>query len=145
MNADSTGWRALAVAIERIEGSNKEANVIKGCLKIIKTIGLINMFFNGVVLNDDFLVTYGQNALGINNVEDTIKTLLSEKIIRFASYKSQYILYEGTNLNIESELYKAASIVPTPQLTVEEISPYIKHKAAVATASYYKILLSAKL
>ena len=120
MNADSTGWRALAVAIERIEGSNKEANVIKGCLKIIKTIGLINMFFNGVVLNDDFLVTYGQNALGINNVEDTIKTLLSEKIIRFASYKSQYILYEGTNLNIESELYKAASIVPTPRLRVKD-------------------------
>lgn len=138
MNADSTGWRSLTVAIERIEGSNQEANVIKDCLKIIKTIGLINMFFNGIVLNDDFLVTYGQNALGINNVEATIKTLLSEKIIRFASYKSQYILYEGTNLNIESELFKAASIVPTPQLSVEEISPYIKQKAAVATASYYK-------
>ena len=97
------------------------------------------MFFNGIVLNDDFLVTYGQNALGIINVKATIKTLLSEKIIRFASYKSQFILYEGTNLNIESELFKAASIVPTPQLSVEEISPYIKQKAAVATASYYKI------
>lgn len=41
MNADSTGWRSLAVAIERIEGSNQESNVINDCLKIIKTIGLI--------------------------------------------------------------------------------------------------------
>lgn len=138
MNADSTGWRALSVAIERIEGSNRESTVISDCLMVIKTIGLINMFFNGIVLNDDFLITYGENALGIDNVENIIKILLSDKIIRFASYKSQYILFEGTNLDIENELFKAASIVPTPQLSVEEIAPYIKQKAAVATASYYR-------
>ncbi len=138
MNADSTGWRSLFVAIERIEGSNHETVLIDECLKIIKTIGLINMFFNGIVLDDDFLLTYGENALGIKNVDVVVKTLLSEKIIRFATYKSQYILFEGTNLNIESELFKAASIVPTPQLTVEEISPYINQKVAVATASYYR-------
>lgn len=138
MNADSTGWRALSVAIERIEGSNRESTVISECLMVIKTIGLINMFFNGIVLNDDFLITYGENALGIDNVENIIKILLSDKIIRFASYKSQYILFEGTNLDIENELFKAASIVPTPQLSVEEIAPYIKQKAAVATASYYR-------
>lgn len=138
MNADSTGWRALSVAIERIEGSNRESTVISDCLMVIKTIGLINMFFNGIVLNDDFLITYGENALGIDNVENIIKMLLSDKIIRFASYKSQYILFEGTNLDIENELFKAASIVPTPQLSVEEIAPYIKQKAAVATASYYR-------
>lgn len=138
MNADSTGWRALSVAIERIEGSNRECTVISDCLMVIKTIGLINMFFNGIVLNDDFLITYGENALGIDNVENIIKILLSDKIIRFASYKSQYILFEGTNLDIENELFKAASIVPTPQLSVEEIAPYIKQKAAVATASYYR-------
>lgn len=138
MNADSTGWRALSVAIERIEGSNRESSVISDCLMVIKTIGLINMFFNGIVLNDDFLINYGENALGIDNVENIIKILLSDKIIRFASYKSQYILFEGTNLDIENELFKAASIVPTPQLSVEEIAPYIKQKATVATASYYR-------
>ncbi len=137
-NADSTGWRALSVAIERIEGSNRESSVISDCLMVIKTIGLINMFFNGIVLNDDFLINYGENALGIDNVENIIKILLSDKIIRFASYKSQYILFEGTNLDIENELFKAASIVPTPQLSVEEIAPYIKQKATVATASYYR-------
>ena len=138
VNADSTGWRALSIAIERIEGSNRDNLVIRDCLVVIKTIGLINMFFNGIVLNDEFLITYGENALGIDNVEGIIKILLSDKIIRFASYKSQYILFEGTNLDIENELFKAASIVPIPQLSVEEIAPYIKQKAAVATASYYR-------
>lgn len=137
-NADSMGWRSLSVAIERIEGSNLDGEIIKHCLKLIKTIGLINMFFNGIILDDDFLITYGDNALGLTNTQDLIKTLISHKIIRFAKYKSQYILFEGTNIDLEDELYKAAAIVPTPNLSVEEIAPYISQKAAIASASYYK-------
>ena len=137
-NADSMGWRSLSVAIERIEGSNLDGDIIEGCLKLIKTIGLINMFFNGIVLDDDFLITYGENALGLTNTQDLIKTLLSHQIVRFAKYKSQYILFEGTNIDMEDELYKAASIVPTPTLSVEELAPYIGQKAAIASASYYK-------
>ena len=137
-NADSMGWRSLSVAIERIEGSNLDGDIIEGCLKLIKTIGLINMFFNGIVLDDDFLIKYGENALGLTNTQDLIKTLLSHQIVRFAKYKSQYILFEGTNIDMEDELYKAASIVPTPTLSVEELAPYIGQKAAIASASYYK-------
>ena len=137
-NADSMGWRSLSVAIERIEGSNLDGDIIEGCLKLIKTIGLINMFFNGIVLDDDFLIKYGENALGLTNTQDLIKTLLSHQIVRFAKYKSQYILFEGTNIDMEDELYKAASIVPTPTLSVEELAPYIGQKAAIASASYYE-------
>lgn len=137
-NSDSMGWRALAVAIERIEGSNLTKPRIEDCLKLIKTIGLINMFFNGIVLDDDFLLTYGENALGLCNVKELIDILISQQVIRFAKYKSQYILFEGTNIDIEDELYKAASIVPIPALSVEEIVPYVKQKAAIASASYYK-------
>lgn len=137
-NSDSMGWRSLAVAIERLEGSTLEGRQIEACLKLIKTIGLINMFFNGVVLDDDFLLTYGENALGLSNVRSLIDVLISMQIIRFAKYKSQYILFEGTNIDMEDELYKAASIVPTPALAIEEIAPYVKQKAAIASASYYK-------
>ena len=137
-NADSMGWRSLSVAIERIEGSNLDGDIIRDCLKLIKTIGLINMFFNGIVLNDDFLITYGDNALGLTNTQGLIRTLISHKIVRFAKYKSQYILFEGTNIDLEDELYKTASIVPTPSLSVEDIAPYISQKAAIASASYYR-------
>ena len=137
-NADYMGWRSISVAIERIEGSNLDGDIIKACLNLIKTIGLINMFFNGIVLDDDFLITYGENALGLTNTQELIKTLISHKIVRFAKYKSQYILFEGTNIDMEGELYKAASIVPTPTLSVEEIAPYISQKAAIASASYYR-------
>lgn len=74
----------------------------------------------------------------MTNTQDLIKILISHKVIRFAKYKSQYILFEGTNVDLEDELYKAASIVPAPNLSVEEIAPYISQKAAIASASYYK-------
>ena len=137
-NADSMGWRSLRVAIERMEGSNLEMNQINDCLKIIKTIGLINMFFNGIVLDNDFLITYGENALGLKGVKEYIDILLSHQIIRFAKYKSQYILFDGTNIDLENELYKAASIVPVPNLSIEDLAPYVKQKASIASATYYK-------
>lgn len=138
VNSDSMGWRALSVALERIDGSNLLSKDIAEAKKVIKTIGIINMFFNGVILDNAFLEAYSQNALGIANAAVIIDKLLSLKIIRFAQYKSQYILFEGTNIDIEDELYKASAIVPTPVLSVEEIAPFIKQKAALAYASYYK-------
>lgn len=138
INANSMGWRALSVAIERIETSDLERDMIEDCLKLIKTIGCVNMFFNGVVLDDEFLRVYGKNALDIVDVDNVVKVLLSRHIIRFAKYKSQYILYEGTNIDIEDELYKAASTVAIPTLSVEEITPYIKQSVAIASASYYR-------
>lgn len=137
-NTNSTGWRSLSISIERIEGSNLEESVIRDCLKLIKTIGLINMFFNGIVLDKTFLKAYGENALGLTNVMDVIHILENKQIIRFASYKSQYILFEGTNIDIESELFKASTIVPTPNLTIEELAPYIHPKVSIASSSYYR-------
>lgn len=138
MNADTTGWRSISVAIERVEGSDLSEIEIENCLKLVKAIGLLNLFFNGVVVDKEFLTVYGENALSITNVEEVVDTLEKMKVLRFAKYKSQYILYEGTNLNLESELFKAASIVPRPQLSVDEIAPYIKQMATVVSASYYK-------
>lgn len=137
-NKNSMGWRSLTIAIERIEGSNYDREIINDCLKLIKTIGLLNIFFNGITLNQDFLEIYGKNALGLANVKEIIDILQSLKIIRFAHYKSQYILYEGTNIDIEGEIHKAASMVPPPVLYIDEITPYIKQKATIAAASYYK-------
>jgi hypothetical protein len=137
-NADSMGWRALSVAIERIENSQLSTDDITSALKIVKTIGILNMFFNGIILDAQFLKTYCEFALDIPNGEDIVKKLVSLKIIRFASYKSQYILYEGTNIDIENEIYKASAIVPTPTLSVDEIAPYVKQRVSIASASYYK-------
>ena len=71
---------------------------------------------------------YASKALGIKNPKAIIDKLTANKIIRFAAYKSQFILFEGTDINIEDELYKAATIVPVPKLLAAEIAPYLNYK-----------------
>ena len=137
-NIDSTNWRAIRVAIERVESGIINKNNINDALKIVKTIGLLNLFYNGVIIDFAFLETYALKSLGIKNPGSIIEKLTANKIIRFAAYKSQFILFEGTDINIEDELYKAATIVPVPKLVATEIAPYIKRNVVVASASYYR-------
>lgn len=137
-NLDSTNWRAIRVAIERVESGIINRNSVDDALKIVKAIGLLNLFYSGVVVDLAFLEVYASKALGIKNPKDIIEKLTTNKIIRFAVYKSQFILFEGTDINIEDELYKAATIVPIPKLSAAEIAPYVKKTVMVAYASYYK-------
>lgn len=138
VNSDTMNWRAMQVAIERVESGVIPNAMIANCCKLVKTIGLLNLFCKRVKLDDAFIRIYATYALDIKNADKCLEKLVSCKIIRFASYKSQYILFEGTDIDIESELYKAATIVPVPSVGVEDISPYIKQKVMMAVSSYYK-------
>lgn len=137
-NLDSTNWRAINVAIERVGSGIIAKNYIAQALQLVKTIGMLNLFHAGVIVDKAFLVSYAECALGISNCEVVIDKLVSNKIIRYAAYKSQYILFEGTDINIEDELYKAASIVPMPRLTISDLEQYLNENVVVASASYYR-------
>ena len=137
VNSDTMNWRAMQVAIERVESGIIPNGLIANCCKLVKTIGMLNLFCRSIRLDDAFLRVYATKALDINNFDKCIDRLLVNKVIRFASYKSQYILFEGTDIDIESELYKAATIVPVPSIEVEDIIPYIKQKVMLAVSSYY--------
>lgn len=136
-NADSMDWRSMRFAIERVESGIFADNLIEGALAIVKSIGLLNLFCKNVTIDDEFLTTYCKLALSIKNPEKYIELLKAHKIIRYATYKSQYILFEGTDIDIESELYKAATIVPRPALTVENVQDYINASILLAVKSYY--------
>lgn len=137
-NADSMEWRSMRVAIERAESGVIDSSLIDGCLMLVKTIGILNLFFKQIKIDDNLLANYAKNALGIDDITPYIKKLLSQKIIRFANYKSQYILFEGTDIDIEDELFKASTIVPPPVINVAEIAPFVNQKATLAAASYYR-------
>ena len=136
-NADSMDWRSMRLAIERVESGIFADNFVDGALAIVKSIGLLNLFCKNVTIDDEFLTTYCKFALDIKNPDKYIELLKSHKIIRYATYKSQYILFEGTDIDIESELYKAATIVPRPSLTVENVQDYVNANILLAVKSYY--------
>lgn len=114
-------WNALKNAINRAE-SHFTTN-IEDYLKIVKTIGLLNIFANaGAVINSTFLEEYGEAVLGISLTKPLIEDLEAAKILRFRSFKNQFILFEGTDYDIEYELQNVSQKVELP----DNIVPYLK-------------------
>ena len=137
VNADSANWRAIRVALERIEGIF-DLEKIEPASNIVKTIGLSNLFGNSATFDEKALSQYLQLALDIKQPEKLIRELVAHKIIRFAKYKSQYIIFEGTDVNIEDELYKAAGIVPRPSDFIGDLNESFEFKVVQANSSFYK-------
>ena len=138
INADSTAWTAIRVSLERVE-SLFEGETVTNAMKLIKTIGMLNLFGKaGMQFNKEKLSEYAKFALGIDKPESIIELLAQHKIIRYATYKSQYILFEGTDVNIEGELLKAACIVPRSKDIVEKLITSFNLPIEFANASYYR-------
>lgn len=137
VNADSAAWTSMRVSIERIEGLF-EGKTAVNAVKIVKTIGMMNLFGNaGVRCTTEQLVLYAKNALGIDEPGAIIDLLTQYKIIRYAEYKSQYILFEGTDVNIEGELLKASGIVPRAKDFLEKLLANFNLPVEFANAAYY--------
>ena len=139
VNLDSSGWSAVKVAIGRVASGVLEDDFVDDGLRVVKVIGLINILSGSDVsfARDDCL-EYFRLALGIENGEMLLHKLETLKIIRFASYKNRFILFDGTDIDIEGELLKAAAIVPTPVPSVDELRAYIRPRIATASASYFR-------
>lgn len=139
VNIDSTNWLALKDTIDRVENGIVCEQDTEAAIKIIKSIGLLNIFSPAnTILDKPTLISYSELALGIRNADEIISTLEGAKVIRYAKYKSKYIIFEGTDINIETELLKASTIVPMPKASVDELKDYIVPRIALASAAYYK-------
>jgi hypothetical protein len=130
-------WSALKKALERTESNfEKEAPPAK---KLIKTIGLLNVFGSeGAIVTTEFLKEYATLALGLNNVEELISQLQEKKIIRYRAFKQQYILFEGTDLDIEYELQNVTSKVDAVTDVVTQLKKYFDFPYIPAKRVYYE-------
>lgn len=138
-HSDSMGWRAILMAIERVETApwDSEGQMIEA-LKTVKAIGLLNLFGNaGFSMPKERLVGYMQWAMSIKNAEDVLRKLISLRIIRYAAYKERYILFEGTDINIDDEITKASTIVPLPTQPVDFLRRSFNSHVVLAKASTY--------
>ncbi|VFA44193.1 hypothetical protein [Chryseobacterium indologenes] len=107
-NPDFSAWSAIRSAIENIERTFDIS--INDYIKVVKTIGLLNIFSaNGAVLDERFLSSYLEIACGVSDSETIIKNLDSKNIIRFRSHSKRYILFEGTDLDIQTALIEAGN------------------------------------
>jgi hypothetical protein len=107
-NPDFSGWSSIRSSIEEVERAFDQS--INDYLKTVKTIGILNVFSaSGSVLDKEFLVKYLTIACGVNDASSIIKNLEVKNIIRYRTHNNRYILFEGTDLDIENAINEAGN------------------------------------
>lgn len=139
-NIDSMGWRAILIAIERVESvAWKNTDLLNSALKTVKTIGLLNILGGaGFSMPEKFMIEYMSLALGIHEAQFVLQELIRLRIIRFAEYKCRYVLFEGTDMNIEEEIMKASAIIPIPTNPIDGLRMLFDNQVASVKAHYYR-------
>jgi len=136
-NPDYSQWESMRNALERA-AAFFERNY-DAAAKIIKTIGLLTIFASkSAKINRDFLLKYSHLSLGIENPGEIIRVLEDKKIIRFLKFKQCFILFEGTDLDIESATREAASHVDMPTDIVPVLKERFQFPYILARAVFFK-------
>lgn len=139
VNADSTNWSAIKIAIERVEGLPLAESEIGTAIQLIKVIGLLNIFASSATKIDmDFLSLYALLSMGIKDISQLMGKLEKAQIIRFAKYKSKYILFEGTDVDIEMGLYNASLECKRTDDYIDKLKQLFKFRISIANAHYYR-------
>lgn len=130
-------WSAMRFAIERVEGLLDDH--MSDALKLVKTIGLLNIFATASArINHAFLVEYGKYSLGIKFPDEVIAKLQSLKIIRFVKHSDRFILFEGTDLDIELAINEAGSLIERVINIVHHLGKHFEFPYLSAKATYYE-------
>jgi ribosomal protein S15P/S13E len=107
-NPDFSAWSSIRSSIEEVERAF-DSN-LNDYIKAVKAIGLLNIFSaSGSILDLNFFVDYLQTACGVSKAKDIIKNLEAKNIIRYRSHSKRFILFEGTDLDIQTALIEAGN------------------------------------
>lgn len=138
-NTDSMNWSSMQVSTERVEGQEWESKEqMLQAVKIVKAIGMMNLFGTaGFKLSLEQMIEYSQRAMDIKDASAIIKKLIAKKIIRYAAYKERLMLFEGTDVDIESEIREASLMVARPITFVDELNVFFNKRITPVKAHFY--------
>ncbi len=107
-NPDFSAWSSIRSSIEEVERAF-DSN-INDYIKTVKAIGLLNIFSaSGSILDLNFFIDYLIIACGVSDSKNVIKILEAKNIIRYRSHSKRFILFEGTDLDIQTALIEAGN------------------------------------
>lgn len=136
-NSDFSAWKSIKTALEKSEALF-EKNTVEYS-KIIKTIGLLTINAQaGATLDKTFLVSYAEKCLSIKDAETLIEELEKRKIILYRNYSKRYVLFDGTDLDIQTALIEAGNKVDDVTDVVTLLNKYYQLPPVIAKKVMYK-------
>jgi hypothetical protein len=137
-NPESMRWSAISAALEKAENTLEQDR--REAAKLIKAIGLLSIFApNGAKIDEKFWKLYGQQALGIQRTEQVLEMLERTKIIRFVRHATRYVPFEGTDLDIESEIRRIAEDQVTVSNPLPELFAYLNFPYLIAKEYFFSM------
>ncbi|MCH7973382.1 MAG: hypothetical protein IH949_05775 [Bacteroidetes bacterium] len=130
-------WSIIRNSLDRNEIIfEKEA---KSKEKLIKAIGLLNIFApSGAKIDEQFLKIYGKSSLELANIKKDLFLLKEKNIIRYRNYSESYVLFEGTDIDMDLALSEAENYInPNPDVAIR-LKEYFDFPYLPAKASYIK-------
>lgn len=107
-NPDFFAWTSIRSSLEKVERAFDSS--IGDYSKAIKAVGLLNIFSaSGAILDQNFYCQYLDSACGVTNASNIIDNLEKKRIIHFRAHSKRYILFEGTDLDIQTALVEAGN------------------------------------
>ncbi len=135
-NPDFSSWASIKGSLELIERTF-DSNISEYS-KILKTIGLLNLFSaTGSCLDKDFLINYSQICLGVVDAKLIIDNLINKKIILYRNYSKRFIIFEGTDLDITTALIEAGKKVEEISDIVTLLNRYYQLSPVIAKSHSY--------
>ena len=130
-------WASITSTLERAEGIFDEDLLEAG--DIIKTIGLLNIFGSGsMILDDQFLGHYGKRALKIKDPQLILDQLTSHRLIRYTKFNRRYVLFDGTDLDIELAIDEAGNLIESIANVTGPLREYFDFRVVLAKSVYYR-------
>lgn len=137
-NPDFSNWASIKGALEHAENEIEEG-IVSDCLKLVKAVGLLNVFATkGSKLNEKFILSYSETCLGIEKPITVLRALTQTKTLAFKNYLNRFVISEGTDVDIESELLLAADQVGEIEDMVGLLKKHFSFPAIFAKEYYYK-------
>lgn len=139
VNLDSAKWSAVKTAVARVENGAIAERYTLDAIKMVKAIGLIGILAApGSRFNETDVCCYAKDAMAIGEPQAVLEELVKAQIVRFATYKSRFIVYEGSDTDIQGELAKAAATIPKPAPDAVLLKEYFPGRVSLAGAEYYR-------
>lgn len=148
-NPDFSTWSSIRSSIEEVERSFDSS--INDYLKAVKVIGLLNIFAaSGSTLDLNFLIDYLDIACGVKDSNKIIKNLESKNIIRYRKHSRRFILFEGTDLDIQTAIIEAGNKISEVVDITTLLNKHIKFNPVFAkqysfstgTPRYFEFVIS---
>ena len=135
-NQDSAYWKAIDETLQRAETIFEKD--FEDAAQIIKTIGLISALGRqGQKITKEFLANYANITLNVPEAERIIEILESKQLIRFRQYSQRYVLFRGTDFDINLELELADGKVTKDFSIIQQLQKHFDFPIVPAKRIYF--------